>query len=50
MVRSVEETNHPEAQHGPASLATFLHEPSRGIASLPWASHLAVDRDWLGYS
>ena len=50
MVRSVEETNHPEAQRGPARLVAFLREPSRGPASLPWAYRLVVDRDWLGYS
>ena len=50
MVRSVEETNHPKAQRGPARLVTFLCEPSRGLASLLWASRLVVDRDWLGYS
>ena len=50
MVRSVEETNHPEAQCGPACLVAFLREPSRGLASLPWASRLVVDSDWMGYS
>ena len=30
-----------------AHLATILREPSRGIASLPWALRLVVDGDWL---
>ena len=33
--------------HDSAHLATLLHEPSRGIASLPWALRLVVDDDWL---
>ena len=32
---------------GPARLATLLRKPPRGIASLPWASRLIVDGDWL---
>ena len=47
MVRAIEEANHPEAQHGPAHLAILLRGPSRGIASLPWASRLVVNCDWL---
>lgn len=50
MVRPVGETRHLETQLGPALPAVFHRGPSRGIASLPWASRLAVDRDWLGYS
>ena len=50
MVRPVGEMSHPEMQLGPTLPAVFLRGPSRGIASLPWASRLAVDRDWLGYS
>ena len=50
VVRLIEETNHPEAQRGPARRVAFLREPSRGLASLPLASRLVVDRDWLGYA
>ena len=46
MVRAIEEANRPEAYRGPAHLA-ILRGPSRGIASLPWASRLVVDCDWL---
>ena len=47
MVRAIEEANRPEAYRGPAHLAILLRGPSRGIASLPWASRLVVDCDWL---
>ena len=33
--------------HGSVRLTTLLCEPSRGIASLPWASRLVVDGNWL---
>ncbi len=46
MVRAIDEANHPEAYRGPAHLA-ILRGPSRGIASLPWASRLVVNCDWL---
>ena len=32
---------------GSAPLSTILHEPSRGVASLPWALRLVVDDDRL---
>ena len=43
----MEEANHPEVHRGPAHLAILLRGPSHGIASLPWASRLVVDCDWL---
>ena len=46
MVRAIDEANRPEAYHGPAHLV-ILRGPSRGIASLLWASRLVVDCDWL---
>ena len=47
MVRAIGEANRPEAHRGPAHLAILLRGPSRGIASLPWASRLVVNCDWL---
>ena len=47
VVRAIGEANRPEAHRGPTHLAILLRGPSRGIASLPWASRLVVDCDWL---
>ena len=47
VVRPVGEVHRPEAHRDPARLTTFFREPSRGIASLPWASRLVVNCDWL---
>ena len=46
-MRAIDEANRPEAYRGSAHLAILLRGPSRGIASLPWASRLVVDCDWL---
>ena len=46
-VRPAGEVSHPVVHRGPERLATLLREPSRGIASLPWASRLIMDGDWL---
>lgn len=47
VVRPAGEVSHPVVHRGPMRLATPLREPSRGIASLPWASRLIMDGDWL---
>ena len=46
-MRAIGEANRPEAHCGSAHLAILLRGPSCGVASLPWASRVVVDCDWL---